>query len=53
MKKGTLTVRIGLDDTDHPDFGCTTYSFDGLMSSLNEMRGLKICLLYTSDAADD
>ena len=42
MKKGTLTVRIGLDDTDHPDFGCTTYSFDGLMSSLSEMRGLKI-----------
>ena len=42
MKKSNLTVRIGLDDTDHPDFGCTTYSFEELMGRLNEIKELKI-----------
>ena len=42
MKKSNLTVRIGLDDTDHPDFGCTTYSFEELMGRLNNIEELKI-----------
>ena len=40
MKPRTLTVRIGLDDTDHPDFGCTTYSFDELIRCLGQIDGL-------------
>ena len=30
----TSIVRIGLDDTDHPEFGCTTHSFHDLLSNL-------------------
>ena len=40
MRNETLTARIGLDDTDHPEFGCTTYSFDELIGCLREIDGL-------------
>ena len=28
------TFRIGLDDTDHPDGGCTTFDLNSLMNHL-------------------
>jgi len=31
-----LRCRIGLDDTDHPEVGCTTSSFDELLSQILE-----------------
>ena len=40
MINETLTARIGLDDTDHPEFGCTTYSFEELIGCLREIEGL-------------
>lgn len=40
MKKESMVVRIGLDDTDHPDSGCTTYSFDSLLKELSKIEGV-------------
>ena len=42
MSKGLITVRIGLDDTDHPDSGCTTHSFDHLLHELSKVKGVDI-----------
>ena len=27
----SVSIRIGLDDTDHPEIGCTTEKFDNLI----------------------
>ena len=42
MSKGLITVRIGLDDTDHPDSGCTTHSFGHLLHELSKVKGVDI-----------
>jgi len=42
MNKDNLIVRIGLDDTDHPDSGCTTHSFDSLLKILSKIEGVKV-----------
>lgn len=36
-------IRIGLDDTDHPESGCTTASFDDLLRSIeNQVVGFRL-----------
>jgi len=35
-KSHRTTVMIGLDDTDHPDVGCTTHALDSLVSRISE-----------------
>jgi len=35
---------IGLDDTDHPDFGCTTATFDDLLNLLTKSVDGFVCL---------
>ena len=42
MKKESMVVRIGLDDTDHPDSGCTTYSYDSLLKELSKIEGVNV-----------
>ena len=40
---GARIIRIGLDDTDHPESGCTTDSFDDLLQSLDsQVSGFKL-----------
>ena len=34
--------RIGLDDTDHVDFGCTTSSFDHLLKEICRLMDCKV-----------
>ncbi|MEC7708959.1 MAG: DUF1743 domain-containing protein [Candidatus Thermoplasmatota archaeon] len=34
--------RIGLDDTDHVDFGCTTYSFELLLAEISHSLDCKV-----------
>ena len=42
MSKELITVRIGLDDTDHPDSGCTTHCFNSLLNELSKVNGVDV-----------
>ena len=35
-------VWIGLDDTDNPDSGCTTATFDDLLTKISQLDGVEI-----------
>ena len=37
-----MRCRLGLDDTDHGDEGCTTSSFDELLSEIQEAMNCDI-----------
>jgi len=38
----SITAIIGLDDTDHPETGCTTHSFDSLLRIISGTQGLEV-----------
>jgi len=42
LSENTIVMRIGLDDTDHPDFGCTTERMDNLIQKIIEKIGARI-----------
>ena len=42
MSKELITVRVGLDDTDHPESGCTTHSFNSLLHKLSKIKGVDV-----------
>ncbi len=37
-----ITVIIGLDDTDHPETGCTTHSFDSLLRTISDSNMFEV-----------
>ena len=37
-----IRIWIGLDDTDTPDYGCTTATFDDLINSISHLSNFKI-----------
>jgi len=42
IENKSIKVRIGLDDTDHPESGCTTETLDNLLSLLVSKIGIEI-----------